>query len=391
MSNDNLPQGISVRKFKHCSVIQIDFIYQGVRCRETIREEATPKNIKKAEILRKTVISEIDRKGEYFNFAEFFPNSPKVKIFCSEQKKPKHLLSELLMRYLAQSKNMVENKKLSPSTFDGNRKIVENNLIPNLGHIYIEDLRVRDVKDWLLSQGGVVKTLKNKLSVLSVVLNEAKNDEIIEKNPVEQISITRFLNGIANNSDYEVEPFTETEKQTIIDAAENQFKNLVQFGFWSGLRTSELIALRWKDIDFKNGLIKVVQAKIENTIKGTKTKAGTRTVLLLPKAKEALEHQLQYTKDCEIIFNNQNTNKPYSDSNLVGNAWRRLLAKLDIKYRNTYQMRHTYASTLLSNGENVWWLSSQMGHETVEMIFKHYGKWIPQNQKNGYKLVGNYS
>lgn len=40
-------------------------------------------------------------------------------------------------------------------------------------------------------------------------------------------------------------------------------------------------------------------------------------------------------------------------------------------------MRHTYASTLLNNGENVFWLATQMGHENTEMIFKHYGKLIP--------------
>lgn len=53
-------------------------------------------------------------------------------------------------------------------------------------------------------------------------------------------------------------------------------------------------------------------------------------------------------------------------------------------------MRHTYASTLLSNGENVFWLATQMGHENTEMIFKHYGKWIPQKDNGGYSPVGEY-
>lgn len=390
MANE-LPQGVSIRKFKNHSVIQIDFIYNGVRCREVIREEPTIKNIKSAERLRNTVISEIDRKGKFFNYADYFPNSSKVKLFCDvETIKEKHLLSSLCKQYLTHTKNMVENKKLSPSTYTNNRKIVDNNLIPNLGHIFVEDLKVKDIKAWLIAQGGVVKTLKNKLSVLRIILNEAKNDELIPKNPIEQIAISRFLNGIASESEYEVEPFTDEEKQKIIDTAQGQFKNLIKFCFWSGLRTSELIALRWSDIDFDNNQICVSQAKIENVIKTTKTKAGTRKILMLPRAREALLEQLKYTENCEIVFNNPNTNKPYSDSNIVGNAWRRLLAEIDIKYRNPYQMRHTYASTLLSNGENVWWLCSQMGHETVEMLFKHYGKWIPQGAQNGYKLVGGY-
>lgn len=53
-------------------------------------------------------------------------------------------------------------------------------------------------------------------------------------------------------------------------------------------------------------------------------------------------------------------------------------------------MRHTYASTLLSNGENAWWVATQMGHVDVEMIFKRYGRWIPKAEDNGYKFVGKY-
>jgi integrase len=54
-------------------------------------------------------------------------------------------------------------------------------------------------------------------------------------------------------------------------------------------------------------------------------------------------------------------------------------------------MRHTYASTLLSNGENPEWIKTQMGHATLEMLFRVYGKWIPNsNLLGGYKLKGEY-
>ncbi len=54
-------------------------------------------------------------------------------------------------------------------------------------------------------------------------------------------------------------------------------------------------------------------------------------------------------------------------------------------------MRHTFASTLLSNGENPAWIAIQMGHVDVEMVFKVYGKWIPNSSEvGGYKLKGDY-
>ncbi len=101
--------------------------------------------------------------------------------------------------------------------------------------------------------------------------------------------------------------------------------------------------------------------------------------MMFPLAKKALLRQFEHTGyKGEHVFNSPNTNKSWANSNKIGDAWRKVLKLAGVKYRNSYQMRHTYASTLLSNGENPWWLATQMWHVDVEMIFKHYGKWIPQ-------------
>ena len=58
-----------------------------------------------------------------------------------------------------------------------------------------------------------------------------------------------------------------------------------------------------------------------------------------------------------------------------------LCKRATVPYRNPYQTRHTFASTRLTEGHNPYWLASQLGHEDVEMVFKVYGKWIPENFK----------
>lgn len=44
-----------------------------------------------------------------------------------------------------------------------------------------------------------------------------------------------------------------------------------------------------------------------------------------------------------------------------------------------YQIRHTYASTLLTAGANPWYVASQLGHEDVEMVFRTYDKFIRED------------
>lgn len=337
-----VPRGLQIRQNKENSVIQIFFTYKGVKCREVLKLLPNKKNIDFAVKKRNSILYEIEM-GK-FDYAQHFPNSPKIKIFSGD-KPPRKLMTKLFEQQLHGLKNMCDNAKISPSTYNGYRKIIENNLIPYFSGQYVDQLTPSDIKEWILTQSTGLKTLKNKISVLRLMLNDAKNDELIENNPLDKIAISRYLGSIATESDYEVKPFTEEEKDSLLNIAKGQFKNLIQFGFWSGLRPSEIISLKWIDIDFKSDTIYVNRAKVHGIEKGTKTKAGTRKILMLRLAKEALENQLQFTSNSEYVFHNPNTNKPYSSSNLIGNAWRKLFINSNIEPRNSYQMRHTYAST----------------------------------------------
>ncbi len=167
---------------------------------------------------------------------------------------------------------------------------------------------------------------------------------------------------------------------------------MIQFAFWSGLRTGELIALRWSNIDFKNKIINVKFNKVKNEEKEPKTKSGIRSVLMLPKAEEALRNQYTLTGSLsDYVFHNPTTNKPWSSDTKVLSHWRKLFSDGKIRYRYAYQTRHTYASTLLSNGENIAWIATQMGHVNTEMVIRNYGKFIPNvNILGGYELKGKY-
>lgn len=118
----------------------------------------------------------------------------------------------------------------------------------------------------------------------------------------------------------------------------------------------------------------------------TKTEAGKRDVLLLPPARSALEAQKEHTFLAgDRVFHNPRTGQPWeTDAQIRKTCWQYLLKLAAVRYRNPYQTRHTYASTLLSAGENPWWLAAQMGHVDVEMIFRHYGRWIPEKWKKGF-------
>jgi len=75
----------------------------------------------------------------------------------------------------------------------------------------------------------------------------------------------------------------------------------------------------------------------------------------------------------------QRTGEPWKNDQAIRKIiWMPALNRAGLKYRNPYQTRHIFASTLLSRGENPLWVAQQMGHKDWGQIRKVYGRWIPQ-------------
>jgi integrase len=190
----------------------------------------------------------------------------------------------------------------------------------------------------------------------------------------------------------DVEPFTRVEQELILANLTGQGKNLIQFAFWTGLRTSELIELEWGDIDWNRGIARIERAKTQyaDEAETTKTKSGERDVKLLPPALEALKAQKSFTflQDGKV-FMNPRTGEPWTgDQAIRKTLWKPALKKAGIRYRRPYQTRHTFASMMLSAGEPLAWVSKQLGHSNVLMTAKVYATWIPDSQPEaGLKAV----
>ncbi len=358
--------------------IVIDFYYQRIRQRKTLNLEATPKNLKYAARLRAAILFDI--KNETYEPDKYFS----VKIASTR-------LRDLFQVQLQRYQRRYKNKALALSTLVGYQKLIKR-LIEELGHFDITEITTFDLKQWLYKLEHRRKTIRNLLTPLSKIFRSAVADGIIAKNPMEKLDLEDILLEIGIAKLDSIKPFDENERSILINKATGQFKNLIQFAMYSGLRTGELIALQWSDIDFKLGIIKVSRNKVYGENKAPKTKSGTRTVIMLPKAREALLNQRQFTHDKVIVFDNPNTNQPWASDAPIRKQWLKLFIDGEVEYRYPYQTRHTYASMLLSNGENIAWIATQMGHTTTEMITRNYGKFIPDNSvANGYKLKGkNY-
>lgn len=368
-----LPRGVTIRKHSNGETINITFTYKGVKCREPLSNlEVNSKNIKYAERTLGEIHNKIERGT--FNYGEHFPRSARLKIFgnASTGKTVKVYLEEYLV--------ICKTRKLSPSTIGGYKKCL--NALESLHVFPASELTPAALKTWIQSQKTTLKTIRNQLSFLRSALDEAVTDGVLQINPVSLVTASRYQSSKTDEeSDYIVDPLSPAEVEALLHAAGNkQWENLFRFAIETGMRSSELCALRWRDIDFIGKTAHVQNASVVGVIKGTKTKAGTRKIELTEEALYALTCQKPFTfmKDA-MIFEDPKTESPWAGADAIRKkAWVPTLRKAGIRYRNPYQTRHTFATRHISRGANLFWLASQMGHKGPEMLFRHYGRYLKE-------------
>ncbi|AZY48824.1 site-specific integrase [Bordetella avium] len=359
------------------SSIEISFVYKGARCRERVPLKPTPANLKRAEQHRAAILFAIS--AGTFDYAATFPNSPRAAKFADYVGQV-----QTIETYL---ETWLERKKaqIKASTLRGYREMVHGLLIPKFGGMMVADFTRRHMKDWLLSIDEARdkplsnKRLANIQSCLRSALDEAVEDGAIPVNPM---AGWQFQRKDAPKKGDDIDPFAPEEQSELLRTLAPQARNLIQFAFWTGLRTSELIALNWADIDFVRGYVHVRKA-LTRAAKGvpetTKTRSGTREVKLLAPALAALREQKAYTFLAVggEVFQHPTTGERYAGDHQIYRIWKTALKRAGVRYRRPYQTRHTFASMMLSAGEHPMWVARQMGHADWSMIARVYGRWMP--------------
>lgn len=367
------------------SSIEITFMYRGVRCRERVSLKPTATNLKKAQQHKAAIEHAIAQ--ETFDYSVTFPGSPRAAKFAPATSQES--VGGFLTRWLAGKQ-----KHVSSSTFEGYRKIVGLRLVPALGHHLVVDLKRKTVRDWLDGLEISNKTLSNIQSCLRSALNDAVDEELLETNPLAGWTYAR-KEALPKSDD--VDPFSPEEQQAILAALTGQAKNMVQFALWTGLRTSELVALDWGDVDWVRGEVMISRAMTQaagGEAEVTKTAAGRRSVKLLHPALEALSAQKAHTfqADAEVFQNPRTLERWTGDQPIRKTMWRPAMTRAGVRYRRPYQTRHTYASMMLSAGEHPMWVAKQMGHTDWTMIARVYGRWMPSTTDSaGDKAVQKFS
>ena len=380
------PPGVTIREKATVTRIQIAFSLQGKQCRELLPLCPVNKaSIQYAANLR----TEIQRKitEGTFVYADYFPDSQKARA----PEPDSELMVELLEKQLTLYDKQVENGKMSPATRNGYKKSINSERMSHWHSWKIRSITPAALREWVSEMDCTSKAIRNFLVPLRSVMEDALNDGLIDINPFERIALAKLIRQTSKASNYVIEPFSQTERETILNACRPDELPTYQFWFATGLRPGELQALEWRHIDFDRGIARIEQNQVAGVIKAPKTAAGIRAAELNASAIAALQAQKKISADRGVrVWLNPRTLEPWkTDGQVRKTSWQYIMNRSGIKYRNPYQIRHTYASALLTAGANPWYVAQQLGHEDVEMVFRIYGKFIREDYQKPKAILNS--
>ncbi|WP_305870585.1 site-specific integrase [Helicobacter pylori] len=222
-------------------------------------------------------------------------------------------------------------------------------------------------------------TLISLNALLKSFLEFCETERFLEKSPYFAITLKNAQAAKA------IVPFSLEEIKTLIENAPSlRLKAFLTTAFFTGLRTGEQLALLWSDIDFENKKINIDKSlNLSGVITSPKNKPSIREIDLL----EPVEKILKELKESEP------ENKKFvfismpKRSTIFQRAFRSLLKALNLKKRKLYTTRHTFASLMLSQGEEAMWVSKTLGHKDLNTTYKTYSHYIPKQDKKRAKFL----
>lgn len=352
--------------------IEIGFNYLGKWRRETEYLPPTLANLKHAYNKKLTIEKQI--KQGTFDYAEWFPNSKNAQLLSTKKQIP--TITSELRNYLTLTKS-----DLKESTWLKYQRDINNVLIPEFGHLTLDELNRQIVKLWINKTTFSQKRLNNLLSPLKSIYNDALADGRTNHNPFFGWNPTVPRKNRKGKPPIEI--FKPDELTKILNVSTPQIRNLILFLASTGLRTGEWMALRWENVDLKNKRLTINENVVDGHIDTPKTDAGDRVIDMIDSACTALKEQAEYTRFKKgRVFLTPKGEAYNSDGQFRDHLWIKLLEKAEVRYRKPYCLRHTFASIQITRGANLKWIATQMGHATTEILERNYAEWIYEAQDN---------
>jgi integrase len=259
-------------------------------------------------------------------------------------------------------------------------------VIPKWSDHLLSDIRTIEVESWLRGLPVARSTCAKIRNVMSVLFNHACRYEIFDRNPIKLVrqSAKRRSTPIV---------LTPGEIRTLLEGLEIRERTLVFIAASTGIRQSELFALKWSDIDLSAGTMNVARSIVHGFVGPCKTESSQKAVPLHHLVCEALvtwrEHS-DYRQPDDWVFASRHTDGklPYWGQAILHKYLRPAARELGIeKCFGWHTFRHTYSTLLRSVGTEFKVMQELLRHSTIRSTLDVYTQAVTSAKQNAQAAV----
>lgn len=287
--------------------------------------------------------------------------------------------------------------KKSASTYDGYFGMITNHIYPYFKN---KGLRLKEIKPmhlefyqrYLLENTILsINSIRKHHEVIRACLNFAFKNDFINKNPYNYFSLPR-------KTEYEMKYYTQQQLVKLMNVAcGTPLESFIFLAVWFGLRKSEVLGLRWCNVDFNSRVLHICETRtrvkeystghwieVQNTrLKTSKSKRD------LPLSDEQYKYLCSlYNSSCSEYVVSNAEGKPLHYDYILP-TFKKLLISNNLPIIRVHDLRHSNATLLLNNGFSMKEVQEWLGHSTYKLTADTYTHVSAENKRNISNSVGS--
>ena len=290
--------------------------------------------------------------------------------------------------------------KVRPSSHQTYRGYIDNHIKPNIGKVPLEKLtslelqklykkllnsgRIDRVESKYQAKGLSPKTVRNIHQIIASAMKLAKEQRLIVADPTEGCALPKL-----EHREMKTLP-VEQLASFLREAKDSGVFEIYYIELAPGLRRGELLGLKWEDIDFEHGNLRVKRqiARINGEVVEAplKTKNAYRTLPLAEDTIAVLKQQKKKVGSSPWVFLSP-TGGPVSPDSVL-HMLHRVLKRAGLPRIRFHDLRHTFATLALQNGVDVKTVSGMLGHFSAGFALDTYAHVTTASRRQAAKTMG---
>ena len=267
---------------------------------------------------------------------------------------------------------------LRPGTARNYRSLIRHDLFPFFGSMRLPEIGAMDVQMFLAGKSkqvaaGTVLTLRNRLSK---IFGTAVKWGYLQSNPAQGAQVPALTDTKERVS------LTPQQVRALLAELAEPFRTMVLLAVLSGLRRGELLALRWKQVNFNEHSITVAESVYMGRSAAPKTKASRRKVFVDEVVLENLARlQPVHFQPDDFLFHTERGTS-MNPHNVLSRAIHPACQRAGIPPVSWHVFRYTFSTWAAATGESIKAVQAQLGHNDPKLTLSVYTQPMPEAQRD---------